>query len=83
MEVREMTEAEVVNLNKILPSLILAQSRVTMMVHCGWTEFEDEARSLEKKIHALWRESGREDVPTFELCLWAKEQGADFTNPFF
>ena len=64
--------------NWMLARMIFILYQISSFVHSGWNEFEDEAKSLEKKIHKLWREAGHEDAPTYELMLWAQSQGIAF-----
>lgn len=62
------------NQDKMLAESIFTQWKLATLVHAGWHEFTEEAKSLETKIHTLWVESGREDLPTYDLGLWAQEQ---------
>lgn len=64
--------------NWMLARMIFILHDIRSFVHGGWIEFEDEAESLEKKIHKLWKEAGHEDAPTSELMLWAQSQGIAF-----
>lgn len=76
-----MSNKEMKREDKMLAEMIFCQWKVKFFVDCGWEEFSAEAESLEKKIHALWIESGREDAPTFDLGVWAQDQGIEFTYP--
>lgn len=73
MEVKNLEAEEF-----MLARMIFILHQVKSFVHGGWNEFEDEANSLEKKIHQLWREAGREDAPTGDLMIWAQSQGISF-----
>ena len=63
--------------NKFLAKAIRVSFELSTLV-AGGLEASNEAEALERKIHMLWIESGREDAPTREICLWAEAQGEVF-----
>lgn len=63
--------------NKYLAKAIRVMWELSTLV-AGGLAASDEAEALETKIHDLWIESGRDDVPTSDLCVWADAQGESF-----
>lgn len=63
--------------NKFLAKSIRVSFELSALV-AGGLNAAKVAGELEDSIHSLWIESGREDAPTSDLCVWAEAQGESF-----